>query len=170
TVRGISADGKVILTSTGGGGRSDVSVLSRPSGTQRPVNLPNLTQTLALSPDGRWIAYAADPSPTDVFVRALPDDPKAPLPPGERRIASSPAPVRLLRWSVDGKQLLMLVGPTPEQRSLMALPILWSDGTPRPGSLHKLFNLPKANSFDVAADGRVIVAETVGEIAIPPMV
>src|SRR6185369_16861076 len=80
TVRGISADGKVILTSTGGGGRSDVSVLSRPSGTQRPVNLPNLTQTLALSPDGRWIAYAADPSPTDVFVRALPDDPKAPLP------------------------------------------------------------------------------------------
>jgi len=168
SVSGISADGKVMLVGAGGGGRTDVSVLS--GGTQRPANLRPNVRAMALSPDGRWLAYSAEPNSNDVFVRAVPADPNVALSPGERQIASSPTAVRQLRWSADDKQLYLLVGPAPEQRSLMAMPILWTDGTPRPGALRTLFNLPKANTFDVTADGRVIVAETVGGIAIPPMV
>jgi len=172
-LRSISADGKVIAMSASGGGANDVSLLSRPGGKVRPAS-GSAGNVAILSPDGRWLAYRAnaqaDPNTSNVFVRAVPEDPEAPLPSGERQIFSLAMPVQQLRWS-DRNQLLILVGPTPEQRVLMALPLNWTDGTPRPGALQKLFDAPKAVSFDVTADGRrFIVAETVGENAIAPLV
>ena len=171
-VRSISADGKVIGLTVGGGGKTETYLLSRPGGKIRPANLPPLSSQALASLDGRWLAYVLGPSPFHVFVRAIPEDPDAPLPPGERELASIPAMLpQQIRWSPDGKEILFLAGPTPEQRALMSLSISWSDGTPRPGALRKLFDVPRAASFDVSADGRrFIVAEALGDNMIAPLV
>jgi len=163
--RSISADGKVVVVTVGGGGKSEVFLLSRPGGRMRPVNLPPVSG-LAISPDGRWLTYVARESPFHAFARAVPEDPAAPLPPGEREIASMATPVLGSRWSADGKQLLFLTGPA-EKRALMALPIVGKDGAPRAGALQKLFDAPNAVSFDMTADARrYIVAESVDQNAI----
>jgi predicted Ser/Thr protein kinase len=171
-VRNISANGKVIALSAPGGGRNEASLLSRPGGNARPANLPQLFSAsgLALSPDGRWLTYVVGPSPFHIFVRAVPDDP-APLPPGDREIASIATPVVGIRWSADGKELLFLTGPTTEQRALMSLPIVWNDGTPRAGVLRRLFDAPRAVGFDVTTAGRrFIVAESLSGNTILPIV
>jgi hypothetical protein len=168
--RTISANGKAIGMTAGGGGKNEVSVLSRPGGEIRPAAAEALLLDAVLSPDGRWLAYLSGPTYSDVFVRAVPEDPAAPLPPGRREIASITAPVQQARWSADGKELLMLTGQM-EHRALMSLAIVWSDGTPRAGALRKLFDAPKATGFDVTADGRrFIVSQSLGEAAVAPMV
>jgi hypothetical protein len=163
----------VLAANAGGGGANEVSVLSRPGGKPRLVTGSG-GNAVALSPDGRWVAYRVsphnDPNASTVFVRAVPENPDTPLPPGERQILSIAMPIQQLRWS-DRNQILMLAGPAPEQRALMALPIVWTDGTPRPGALRTLFGTPKAVSFDATADGtRFIVSETLAESANPPTV
>jgi hypothetical protein len=107
-----------------------------------------------------------------VFVRAIPDDAAAPLPSGEREFASIPAMLpQQIRWSPDGKTILFLAGPGPEKRAVMSLSIDWSDGTPRPGALQKLFDAPRAASFDVSTEGRrFIVVEALGDDTVVPMV
>jgi hypothetical protein len=172
--RSISANGKVVALSAGGGGKAEAFVLSRPGGQIRPANLPSQVLGLALSPDGKWLAYVVGGVPPfRVVVRAVPDDPAAPLPPGERELASIPTvPAgNEIRWSADGKELHWLMGPTPQQHTLMSLPIVWSDGTPRAGALRKLFDTPRAVAFDETAAGRrFIVAESVGENTATPMI
>jgi hypothetical protein len=176
-VASISANGKVVGLFAGGGGKAEVSLLSRPAGQLRPANLPS-PRGLALSPDGKWLAYVSGMvAPFQVLVRAVPDDPAAPLPPGERELASITTTVtpvtqgQVFRWSADGKELYWLTGSVSEQGTVMSLPIVWSDGTPRPGAVRKLFDAPRAVAFDETADGRrFIVAESVGENTIAPMV
>ncbi len=172
-VRNISANGKVVALSAGGGGRNDASLFSRPGGNARPANLPPLASAasgLGLSPDGRWLTYVVGPSPFHIFVRAVPDDP-APLPPGDREIASIATPVVGIRWSADGKELLFLTEPATEQTALMSLPIVWNDGTPRSGVPRKLFDAPRAVGFDVTTAGRrFIVAESLSGNTIVPIV
>jgi Tol biopolymer transport system component len=171
SVRSISTDGKVMAANAGGGGANEVSVLSRPSGQVRRAS-GSEGGAVALSPDGRWLAYRphADSNASTIVVRSVPEDPNAPLPPGERQILSIAMPVLQFRWR-DKNQMIILAGSTPDQRALMALPIIWTDGTPRPGVLHKLFDVPKAANFDATADGkRFIVAETLGDSASVPMV
>src|SRR5262249_24722739 len=75
----ISANGKVVGLNLGGGGKAEVFLLSRPGGSIRPANLPPTTSGFALSPDGRWLTYAAGSSPFHLFVRAGLEDPAAPL-------------------------------------------------------------------------------------------
>jgi Tol biopolymer transport system component len=171
-VRNISANGKVVALSAAGGGRNETSLLSRPGGNARPANISQVLAAsgLALSPDGRWLTYVVGPSPFHIFVRAIPEDP-APLPPGEREIASIATRIEGLRWSADGKEILFLTGPTTEQRAMMSLPIVWNDGTPRAGAIRKLFDAPRALSFDVTTTSRrFIVAESLSENTISPIV
>jgi hypothetical protein len=105
--------------------------------------------------------YSSTPNYTDVFVRAVPDDPNAPLQTGERQLASIPTPIQQLQWSADASEIFVLAGAA--QRVLMALPIAWTDGTPRPGALHKMFDAPRASSFATVDGRRFLVAELVGE-------
>ncbi|MGB9457706.1 MAG: hypothetical protein WCB12_16770 [Bryobacteraceae bacterium] len=158
-VQSISANGKLIAIRVGGGGGTGVSVISRPEGKIRPSVLEDGGGAAALSPDGRWLAQSVQSSSARIVVRAIPADPNAPLPAGTREMASFVSAPSPIRWSADGKELLVLTGD-----AVIAVPIDWADGTPRSGAPRKLFDAPGATSFDVTPDGRhFLVAETLGE-------
>ncbi len=158
-VQSISANGKLIAIRVGGGGGTGVSVISRPEGKIRPSVLEDGGGAAALSPDGRWLAQSVHSSSARIVVRAIPADPNAPLPAGTREMASFVSAPSPIRWSADGKELLVLTGD-----AVIAVPIDWADGTPRSGAPRKLFDAPGATSFDVTPDGRrFLVAETLGE-------
>ena len=166
--RSISADGKLIAVAAGGGGKTESSLLSRPDGKLRSAQLVGNFGPPVFSPDGRWLAQLLhEGSGARIVVRTIPADPNAPLPPGTREIALIATRVGQIRWSADGKELFILAA----GQALMSLPIDFSDGTPRSGTLRKLFDAPRATGFDVTADGRrFVVVESVGEATDPPVV
>jgi len=102
----------------------------------------------AVSPDGRWVAYASSESGTyQVYVRAFPDA-------GNQKLISTGGgafPV----WSRAGNQLfyrtedqvLMVVDYTVAAGSFVA-------GKPRVWSDKRLFNVGLAQNFDLAPDGQ----------------
>jgi serine/threonine protein kinase len=158
-VESISANGKLIAVRFGGGGSSGVSVISRPEGKIRRAVLEEGGGTAALSPDGRWLAQSLSSSSAQIVVRAIPADPNAPLPAVTREMASLVSAPSRMRWSADGKELLVLTS-----GAVIAVPIDWADGTPRSGAPRKLFDAAEASSFDVMPDGRrFLLAETLDE-------
>jgi len=60
-VQSISANGKVVALTGGGGGKVEAYLLYGPGGQIRPANLPSLISTVFVSPDGRWLAYVLGP-------------------------------------------------------------------------------------------------------------
>jgi serine/threonine-protein kinase len=156
-VQSISANGKLIAVRFGGGGGTGVSVISRPEGKIRPSVLEDGGGAAALSRDGQWLAQSVHSSSSArIVVRAIPADPNAPLPAATREIASFVSAPSSIRWSADGKELLVLTS-----GAVFAVPIDWADGTPRSGAPRKLFDAPEASSFDVMPDGRrFLLAET----------
>jgi Tol biopolymer transport system component len=130
-------------------------------GDRQPRALVRTTfdeRTPALSPDGRWLAYASDETGhLEIYVQAF-------LRPGARRqvsnqrAADSAGPFRsgrslsMPRWSPDGRQLFYWNG-----SRLMSVSI-----SPGPGLEAKVPSLVLERDgvvgFDVAPDGRFLIA------------
>jgi serine/threonine-protein kinase len=121
------------------------------------LSTPAVEEHPALSPDGRWLAYASNVSGrSEVYVQAFPE-------PGERWQVSSDgghSPV----WSRNGRELYYANG-----ARMMAVPVATAGafvaGTPSVlfrGDYDFVYPGP---SYDVAADGRFLMARVPPESA-----
>jgi Tol biopolymer transport system component/predicted Ser/Thr protein kinase len=138
TPRGWSADGFVMLQ-TG-------DLVFQPKGNAKPVNLTNgqIVNNPALSPDGKFVAYAARPSNRpEVFIQALP--------PGSGRIQVSLNGGNVPHWRGDGHELFFI---TPGN-TLMAADVQTGDKI-QTSVPHELFNplIGDVNAWDVTPDGK----------------
>jgi serine/threonine-protein kinase len=126
----------------------------RGDGKPQPlVKAPLDQQDARLSPDGKWLAYVSDESGRrEVFVQSMNDA-------GVREQISRDGG-SLPRWAPSGKELLYV-----SQDWVIAVPMGAGPGL-HPGQPMKLF-LDKANwaGYDVAANGRLIVARDVEQAA-----
>ena len=104
----------------------------------------------ALSPNGRWLAYASNRTgQTEVWVKAYPDGPPV-------RVSSDGGYEP--RWSLDGRELFYLQG-----RSMMAVGVE-TENQFSFGSSIELFTGPFkfdvtsfSASYDIASDGRFLM-------------
>ena len=113
----------------------------------------------ALSPDGRWMAYASNESgESEVFVVAYPDlEGKYPISDGAGYMPT---------WSSDGREIYYLRPPSVvgEDTPLMAVSVS-TDASFRaepPRELFRFRHQPSnaARSYDVAPDGRFLMVES----------
>ena len=162
TPRSFSPDGKYLAYHTGTQTNSDIYLLPldlsdpdhpKPGQPQLFVGTPANEIEPAISPDGRWIAYASDESGTyQVFVRPFRADAG-----GKWQVSSdggtSPG------WSRDGKSLyfasldqrIMLSTYSESGQSFVASkPRLWSE--------RRMLQPTGDPSFDISPDGKTIVA------------
>jgi len=130
------------------------------SGTEAPVRLgdivlPALTASAALSPDGRWLAYVADTTgSSELWVRRYPGLDAA--------VRVSPNGGAHPVWAKNGRELFYLegdklmrvrVGPDTHTRFAYEAPVML---------IEKSFvHQGQPPSFDVAADGRLLMLDRV---------
>ena len=110
----------------------------------------------SFSPDGRWLAYASDESGTfQVYVRAFPGAPSGPG--GKWQISNSGGAFPV--WSHNGRELFF---ETLDNRIMVAGYTVRGDSfsvdRPRVWSETRLANLGIVLNFDLAPDGKRIVA------------
>jgi eukaryotic-like serine/threonine-protein kinase len=126
-------------------------------GDRKPLRLVTTAAdeyAAALSPDGRWMAYASDESGSfQVYVQGFPE------PRGKWQVSTA-ALGTFPRWSRDGKELFY-----DGTGELMAVDVSPSSGAEfRAGTPRQLFNALRAvgvHNFDVSPDGRqfMIISE-----------
>ena len=122
------------------------------------LQTPAYESEAALSPDGRYLAYVSNESGREeVCVQRFPE--------GGTKQQISTNGGRQPRWRKDGTELFYVAGDT-----LMATPVktepLFAIGAPRP--LFKSTSLEEMSGrYDVASDGRFLIAERAGESAKP---
>ena len=163
------------------GGRDVLAIFERPeaagswwlmrvpwSGPEPPerlgdIVLPTPTADAALSPDGRWLAYIANTTGrAELWVRRYPGlDAAARISPNG---AAEPV------WAKDGRALFYLeddrlmrvrVGPDTSAQFVYEAPMM---------VLEKSFlRMPQSPSFDVAADGRLLMLDQVPAGPPPPI-
>ena len=138
TPRGWSADG-FIMQRTG-------DLIFQPKGNAKPVILTNglVTNNPALSPDGKFVAYAGRPSNRpEIFIQALP--------PGNGRIQVSLNGGNVPHWRGDGHELFFV---TPGN-TIMAVDVQTGEKI-QAGVPHELFTplIGDVNAWDVAPDGK----------------
>ena len=136
--RGMSANG-FITVRTG-------DLIYQPKGNAKPVTLTNglVVNNPALSPDGKFVAYAARPSSRpEIFIQ--------PLPPGNGRIQVSINGGNVPHWRGDGHELFFL---TPDN-TLMAADVQIGEKV-QASVPHVLFMPPigDVNAWDVSPDGK----------------
>jgi serine/threonine-protein kinase len=117
--------------------------------TRRTLVADPVTQlNPALSPDGRWLAYASDESGTfQVYVRPFPDTKVAKR---QVSIGSGWAP----RWSRSGRELFYLDGESNFWVAEVLPGRAFATGTPRRLFSALAFGPLSTHTFDVSADGR----------------
>jgi Tol biopolymer transport system component len=128
--------------------RDDLMALPLDGGEARVlVQTPFADMNGRVSPDGRWLAYSSDDAGrVEVYVQPFPQS-------GERvqvSIDGGDWPA----WSRDGKELFFLEGNT----KLMGVPITGGQDA-KPGAPHLLFENRFQFGYDVAPDGRFLVAQ-----------
>ncbi len=134
-----------------GGSARDVWVIDPESTKPRPFAATRFNERGAVfSPDGRWLAYAADPTGRDeVYVRAYP----GPAPPVAVSTAGGTEPA----WSRNGHEIFYREGQRMMTVSFAAAPQV-TLGRPQ-----LVFDQPFSTSnlgvadYDVAADGRFVM-------------
>ena len=150
-------DGRALIYTRGGGidvATVDLSDPEQPKVTNAEVWLREGSDAM-FSPDGRWIAYAANESGRlEVYVRPAPRDGRS----AAGRWAVSSGGGRFPVWARSGRQLFYVA---PENVVTVA-DYTASDDTFSPGKPRRWSDSPIAGglnpSFDVAPDGNRIVA------------
>ena len=155
-----------------GGGREVLAIFRQPrssewslvrvpwSGSEAPARLgdivmPTPSASAALSPDGRWLAYIADTTGSaELWVRRYPALDNA--------VRISPNGATEPVWAKDGRELFYLegdklmsihVGPATGARFTYTAPVMLLEKTFMRGG--------QPPTFDVAADGRLLMLERV---------
>jgi serine/threonine-protein kinase len=146
---GAQAGGRNIVGFRPGSDKAVVPVLATPYDEE----------AIALSPDGRQIAYQSDETGhTEIFVRPFPN-----VDSGKQQVSSGGGVAPL--WSRDGRELFYLRGDS----SMMAVRVA-PGATPKLGEPTVLFRVPAQmlgietafyTPWDVARDGRFIMVRTV---------
>jgi Tol biopolymer transport system component len=162
-----SPDRTWLLFRTGGtiglsGGRDIVGL--RPGIDSAPVPVVATRydeEAIAISPNGRWLAYESNETGrTEIFVRPFPNTQA-----GKRQVSNGGGVAPL--WSRNGRELFYL----SPARDMMAVSVAGTD-EPQLGERQALFHLDdriymtKAEfytPYDVAPDGRFIMARNVTE-------
>jgi serine/threonine-protein kinase len=157
-----SPDGTWLVLRQGGttalsGGRDITGV--RPGTDSAPVPVlvtPFDEEAIALSPDGRWLAYQSDETGrTEVFLRPFPNTDG-----GKWQVSNGGGTAPL--WARNGRELFYVSG----ENDMMAVPVT-AGPAPRLGEPHLLFRVPdellavESNYYtpwDVGTDGRFIMA------------
>ena len=158
----VSRDGQWLVMRLDEEGANSNFRLRRMTGdtTVKPLLVdPNFTLSIALSPDGRWLAYTSNEAAQqyDVYVASFPDMKS------RRQVSSGGAAEP--RWSRDGRELYFVSG-----GRLMVVPV-----TPGPslqvGNPRALFSVEgyrrarNHQQYDVAPDGRfVMIKEPAGTV------
>jgi len=159
---GWSADGRELVAARLG--PNDIVALSMASETApRDVVVTPAdegTAGLSVSPDGRWLAYAANPTgETEIWVRPYPG-PGAP-------VRVSPGGGAEPVWARNGRELFYIDRPKAQ---LMTVSIQ-AEGELRFSAPVALFNVrdfafsSQPPSYDVAADGRFLMIRPAGNVA-----
>jgi Tol biopolymer transport system component len=156
----LTPDGTRLVLSVGFGGESDLGVVKvgDPLSYRALGTTPARETGPAISPDGRWMAYASDvaaPGMFDVYVQRFPE--------GGSRLAVSIGGGLWPHWSADGKTLTYLHAEGLEANpvALMRVPVTGlgeASGTLTLGTPAELFSWkhylpPSSSPFGVTADG-----------------
>jgi serine/threonine protein kinase/Tol biopolymer transport system component len=152
----------IIAAALGGPQQTDILRITADGKETKPVVQTPAHEGLnglALSPDGRWLAYAADPTGRgEIWVRPYP----GPGPP----VRVSPSGGEEPRWAANGRELFYREG-----RVMMSTPVQggadFQFGTPI-----RLFDGPFVRAgqpydYDVAADGRFLMLKSGDASAAP---
>ncbi len=131
-------------------------------GTPRVILQTDANERMgAFSPDGRWVAYEADPAGVfNIYVRPFPA-----VDAGQWQISVDGG--MQAQWSPDGKEIYFVSA----DDKLMAVPISTDGATLSPGRLTALFDArlglrPRTGGgvgYDVAPDGRFLIDVLVGD-------
>ena len=140
---------------TSGTGWDILALPLTPDASPRPVvQSPFREMQAEFSPDGQWIAFTSNRDGRgEVYVQAYPDGTPRKVSPSQ---GTDPV------WSPDGDELFYLDG-----NALMAVPIQTAP-TLEIGAPSRLFDADgwimevRGHTYDVAADGRFVVAKTDG--------
>ena len=140
---------------TSGTGWDILALPLTPDASPRPVvQSPFREMQAEFSPDGQWIAFTSNRDGRgEVYVQAYPDGTPRKVSPSQ---GTDPV------WSPDGDELFYLDG-----NALMAVPIQTAP-TLEIGAPSRLFDTDgwimevRGHTYDVAADGRFVVAKTDG--------
>ncbi|MBA2291747.1 MAG: protein kinase, partial [Gemmatimonadales bacterium] len=143
------------------GGRNITGILVGIDTAPRPVLVTEFDEmAIALSPDGKWMAYQSNETGrTEVFVRPFPDTDA-----GKKQVSSGGGVAPL--WSRDGKELFYL----GSAKHMMSARVTPGDmlGVSAPAAMFRVSDalLGAEASFytpwDVARDGRFIMARLIG--------
>jgi serine/threonine-protein kinase len=157
--RAWSADGEILGVRSLNGSPKIQAMPAAGDGAPRLVSRTEFSEMdPALSPDGRWLAYASDRSGrNEIWIQGYPDG----------------VPVRVSadggyepRWSADGRELFYLQG-----NAMMAVAVETSAGlsfeSPVQLFTGSFFASPDpfTSSYDVAGDGRFLLMQTGGSSA-----
>jgi Tol biopolymer transport system component len=157
TPTAVSSDGRWLAVSRGGGGQTQIALVSLADG--KIVQVPDATSASnpSFSPDRRWLLYALNiAGRNEVFVRTLPREAGGPAADGKWQISFTGGSQAV--WRADGKEILYLA----EDGALMAVPVEAGADAFRTGTPTMLFQTDDAASFDVSADGmRILVDQRV---------
>ncbi|MEO6525850.1 MAG: hypothetical protein ABIP93_04435, partial [Gemmatimonadaceae bacterium] len=158
----LSPDGAWLVLRSGSngsvaGGRDISAVRTGPDTTRMPLIVtPFDEEAIALSPDGRWIAYQSDETGrTEIFVRSFPDASTF-----KHQVSSGGGAAPL--WSRDGRELFFVSAATDmmSARVTAGSPVSIAAPVPLFHIAEDLLRVEYAfyTPWDVAADGRFIMA------------
>jgi Tol biopolymer transport system component len=157
----------VLFTSTGVGTSFDLWDLSTESRRARPIlETPFDEYHAALSPDGRFLAYASEETGVpQVYVQSFPN--------GEQRVQVSSQGGSEPRWRADGRELFFLRA----DRTMIAVPVSLHPAFKAAGEPAALFQTrvpildnPYRSHYDVSADGQRFLAHTAPAFVRPPAI
>jgi eukaryotic-like serine/threonine-protein kinase len=114
-----------------------------------------------ISPNGKWLAYRSNETKrNEIYIMTFPN------PGGKWQISTEGGSIPI--WSRDGKQLFYV----SSNNKMMAVDIHGTGANPEPGIPRALFDVrlgPKNPGFDVAKDGRFLIAVPVEQTSSVPI-
>jgi len=163
----VAADERTLILRAGGtvastGGRDIFVVVPGEDSVPQPlVADPQFDESgIALSPDGRWLAYESNETGrTEVYLRPFPD-----VDSGKWKVSEGGGRAPL--WARNGREIFYV----NDARAMVAVPVNAAGGAPQLGEHATLFvmrpelylaNQENYTPFDVARDGRFIMARRV---------